>query len=180
MKLLPEVFVSDEQGIYELDVIRWQKLALSVLEAERVVPHAELAVMFVEESVISELNGRFMGKAGPTDVLSFPIAEDEADSGRMPDNGSSGPDFTSPLVDHPKVLLGDVVICVSVADRNRLEHAGDRGHRGTLDDEIALLLVHGILHLRGMDHEEDVEAEMMESKEDNYLKAYYFDRELHS
>ncbi len=180
MRLMPEVFVSDEQETFDLDVTRWQRLALSVLEAERVVPHAELAVMFVEESVITELNGRFMGKSGPTDVLSFPIAEEAADSGRMPDNGSSGPEFTSPLVEHPKILLGDVVICPQLADRNRLEHAGERGHRGTLDDEIALLLVHGILHLRGMDHEEDVEAEAMEAKEDSYLKAYYFDRELHS
>ncbi|SHE59823.1 probable rRNA maturation factor [Ferrithrix thermotolerans DSM 19514] len=178
MNIVPEVFVSNEQGQFEIDVFRWQELALAVLEAEKVVPNAELAVMFVEESVISELNERYMGKQGPTDVLSFPIAVEEADSGRVPDNGSSGPEFTSPMFDRPKVLLGDVVICPAVASRNCFEHKGDRLHRGTLDDEIALLLVHGILHLRGMDHEEEGEAEVMEAKEDVYLKAYYFDGEL--
>jgi ssRNA-specific RNase YbeY (16S rRNA maturation enzyme) len=55
MNIVPEVFVSNEQGQFEIDVFRWQELALAVLEAEKVVPNAELAVMFVEESVISEL-----------------------------------------------------------------------------------------------------------------------------
>ena len=67
----------------------------------------------------------------------------------------------------PMVLLGDVVICPAVAAKNAPEHAG------TLDDELALLLVHGLLHLMGMDHEEPDEAEVMEAKERQLLARHH-------
>jgi hypothetical protein len=65
------------------------------------------------------------------------------------------------------MLLGDVVICPAVAARNAPEHAG------TYDDELALLLVHGILHLLGMDHEDDDEAEVMEARERVLLARFH-------
>ncbi len=65
------------------------------------------------------------------------------------------------------VLLGDIVICPAVAYRNAPEHAGN------YDDEVALLVVHGLLHLMGMDHQEDEEAEEMETKERELLARYY-------
>jgi probable rRNA maturation factor len=64
-------------------------------------------------------------------------------------------------------LLGDVVICPSVAAVNAVEHGA------TFDDEIALLVVHGILHLLGMDHEVDQEAERMERREQQLLDRFY-------
>ena len=65
------------------------------------------------------------------------------------------------------MLLGDVVICPSVAARNAPEHAG------TYEDELALLIVHGILHLLGMDHIEDVDAEKMEARERELLAEFH-------
>lgn len=173
----PEVFVSNEQDAVEIEPSRWQELAVAVLNGEGVKPNSELALIFVDEEVISDLNLRFMGKQGPTDVLSFPIAQEEADGGRTPDGGTSGPDngFSGSM--EPEILLGDIIICPSVAETNSAEREGDRGHRGTLDDELALLVVHGILHLRGMDHIDDAEAEAMEALEDTYLRSYYFESE---
>jgi len=63
--------------------------------------------------------------------------------------------------------LGDIVICPAVAFRNAPEHAG------TYDDELALLVVHGLLHLMGMDHDEDDEAEEMETKERELLARHH-------
>ena len=70
------------------------------------------------------------------------------------------------------LLLGDVVVCPSYAAANAPEHASDH-HDGTLDDEIALLVVHGILHLLGMDHMDDVEAELMEAREQELLNQFH-------
>lgn len=64
-------------------------------------------------------------------------------------------------------MLGDVVICPVVADRNAPTHAG------TYDDEIALLVVHGILHLLGMDHVDDEEARVMEHREQELLDQFH-------
>jgi probable rRNA maturation factor len=64
-------------------------------------------------------------------------------------------------------LLGDVVICPAVAHRNAPEHAG------TYEDEIALLLVHGILHLMGMDHVDEQEARAMERREKELLERFH-------
>ncbi|MDQ2754172.1 MAG: rRNA maturation RNase YbeY, partial [Actinomycetota bacterium] len=126
----------------------------------------ELSVLFVDEASIADLNKRFLGKDGPTDVLAFPIDEEPAESGRSPDSGGTGPGFTSEPIEAP-VLLGDVVICPAVAFRNAPDHAG------SYDDELALLVVHGILHLLGMDHEQDDEAELMEARERDLLARFY-------
>ncbi|MEZ5205259.1 MAG: rRNA maturation RNase YbeY [Acidimicrobiales bacterium] len=78
---------------------------------------AELALLFVDEPAIAELNQRFMGHEGPTDVLAFPIDDDDdVLIGRSPDGSSSGPD-RGPSDDVP-LLLGDVVVCPAVAARN--------------------------------------------------------------
>ena len=95
---------------------------------------------------------------GPTDVLSFPIDDEPIRAGVLPMRAAPGPGRSRPPTGR-RLLLGDVVICPTVAARNAAEHAG------TYDDEIALLVVHGILHLLGMDHEDDEEAERMERRE---------------
>ena len=139
---------------------------LAVLEQEGLSGDAELSVLFVDEMSIAELNSRFLGRDGPTDVLAFPIDEEPVESGRSPDSGGTGPGLPSEPEDAP-VLLGDIVICPAVAFRNAAEHAG------TFDDEIALLIVHGLLHLMGMDHDEDDEAEEMEAKERELLARHH-------
>jgi probable rRNA maturation factor len=161
-----DVYAADEQEDHPVSVERWSALARSVLEAEGIVSETEVSLLFVDEVTIASLNERFLHKEGPTDVLSFPI-EDEADrSGRSPDEGGTGPGSIEADTGR-LLLLGDVVICPAVAARNAVEHDV------TLDDEIALLVVHGILHLLGMDHEVHEEAERMEQREQQLLSRYY-------
>jgi len=162
-----EVFAADEQGDQPVDTLRWVQLARSVLHAEGVRGDAELSMLFVDEAAMTDLNKRFVGKDGPTDVLAFPIDEEPSEGGRSPDSGGTGPGFLAPEAADLPLLVGDVVICPAVAARNAPEHAG------TYDDELALLIVHGILHLMGMDHVDDEEASAMEQRERELLEEFY-------
>jgi probable rRNA maturation factor len=98
----------------------------------------ELSVSFVEEPEIEDLHVRYMDEPGPTDVLSFPLDDVDEDGRR---------------------LLGDVVIAPSVAARN---------NPGDPEGELRLLLVHGILHLLGYDHEIDAEKAAMWARQERY------------
>jgi probable rRNA maturation factor len=160
-----DVFAADEQGDHPVAVARWAELSRNVLSARGVKGETEVSLLFVDEDSIAALNEQFLGKGGPTDVLSFPIEDEPGPTGRSPDLGGSGPG-TSPE-EGTLTLLGDVVICPAVAARNAVEH------EVSLDDELALLVVHGLLHLLGMDHEDDAEAERMEALEQELLTRYY-------
>lgn len=161
------VFAADEQSAEPVDTMRWVRLAGRVLEAQGVDADAELSMLFVDEEAMAELNKRFLDKEGPTDVLAFPIDDDVYEGGRLPDSlGPAGPADDIEPSDLP-TLLGDLVVCPSVARRNAPDHAG------TYDDEIALLVVHGILHLLGMDHAEDQEAQAMERREQELLARFH-------
>jgi probable rRNA maturation factor len=163
------VFVADEQSDGEVDLVRWEALARDVLVDEGVGGDAELSLLFVDEATIARLNETFMGSEGPTDVLAFPIdAEEDLGTGRSPDGGTSGPD-RDPAGDVP-LLLGDVVICPAVAARNAPAHAG------TYDDELALLIVHGILHVLGHDHATPEETEVMQARERELLERFHRSR----
>ncbi len=160
------VFAADEQSALPVDTIRWIKLAEAVLADEGIRGETEVSILFVDENAIADLNNRFLGKDGPTDVLAFPIDEEPVEGGRSPDSGGTGPGY-NPSPEEAPTLLGDVVICPVVAHRNAPEHAG------TYEDELALLLVHGLLHLLGMDHEDPDEAEVMEAKERDLLARHH-------
>jgi probable rRNA maturation factor len=143
------VVVADERDPGEpptVDLDRWQRLAVAVLGDEGV--SGELTLTFVDVAAIAELNVEHMGKDGPTDVLSFPLDDD-------------------PMPGVP-TLLGDVVVCPEVAAAQFADHAG------TLDDELALLVVHGILHVRGHDHAEPDETTSMRSRELELLQRYHW------
>jgi probable rRNA maturation factor len=163
-----DVFAADEQSERAIDIVRWVKLARDVLDAQGVKEDVEVSLLFVDEASIAELHERFLGTAGPTDVLAFPIDEEPELGGRSPDEGGTGPGggLPSDEGDAP-LLLGDVVVCPTVAERNAQEHGV------SLDDEVALLVVHGLLHLLGMDHGEDREAESMERRERELLARFY-------
>ena len=148
------VFVTDEQDDQPVDTGRWASLARSVLHAEGVTDGIELSMAFVGEVVMAELNQRFAGEEGATDVLAFPI--DGANPIDGADPGEGGP-----------AMLGDLVICPAVAARNSAHHAG------TYEDEVALLVVHGILHLMGMDHEDPLEARRMQGRERDLLERFH-------
>ncbi len=146
---MPTVLAADDQGDHPVDASRWASLARAVLEAEGVSDPAELSVVFVDEQAMADLNRRYAGAHGPTDVLAFPM--DEAPSGANP-----GP-----------VMVGDVVICPAVAAHNAPARAGG------YEDELALLVVHGVLHLLGMDHAEAGEAEVMQRRERELLARFH-------
>jgi probable rRNA maturation factor len=159
------VFGADEQSEVVLDVLRWVRLAGLVLDEERVPGGAELSVIFVDEQAITDLNERFLGGNGSTDVLAFPMDDDVVLGGRQPDQGGRGPGSPTEPGD-PPTLLGDVVVCPKVAERQA------RAQAGTLDDELALLVVHGILHLLNYDHAEPRESETMKRRERELLTRF--------
>jgi probable rRNA maturation factor len=124
----------------EIDLDALEAEARFVLDRLRIHPLAELSVLLVDETTMAELHVRWMDEPGPTDVMSFPM--DELRPTKDDEEPAEG-------------LLGDIVICPQVAQRQ----AASAGH--PTDDELALLLTHGILHLLGYDHAEPEEhAEM--------------------
>ena len=137
--------VLDESGT-GLDVRRAQRLAAFVLEQMRVHPQAELCITAVDEETIAELNGKWMDKEGPTDVLAFPM--DELRPGKVNEEPEEG-------------ILGDLVLCPAVAQGQAEKQQQEGRPDYTVQDELDLLTVHGILHLLGYDHAEPEEhAEM--------------------
>ncbi len=166
----PEVFVADEQTDVPVDVPRWAALAEAVLGAEGVRGGAELSVLFVASDEIAALNAQFLGAEGPTDVLAFPIdaGEVEVVNAWAPPPEHRGPDRPAPDPGEQPLLLGDVVICPAVAAANAPAHAG------SLEDELALLVVHGILHVLGHDHADPADSERMRHREVELLEAHHW------
>ena len=160
-----QVFGADEQDAVEVDVLRWVRLAQLVLEEERVPPDAEVSVLFVGEGTMTDLNERFLDGSGPTDVLAFPLDDEPLPGGRHPDEGGRGPG-TPAGDDEPPLILGDVLVCPAVAERQ----AKELGR--SLDDELALLVVHGVLHLLDYDHAETDEAARMRQRETELLERF--------
>ena len=162
-----DVFAADEQKDEQVDTMRWVRLAKDVLGAEGVKGDAELSMLFVDEQAITDLNERFLDESGPTDVLAFPMDEHLSEGGRSPDSGGTGPGVNpDPMAEAP-TMLGDVVVCPAVARRNA------EGASRSYDDEMALLIVHGILHLLGMDHADADEAAAMQLRERELLGRFH-------
>ncbi len=125
--------IANESNL-EVDEAALLSLARHTLEEMGVNPMAELSMLLVEPEAIAQLNKHWMEKDGPTDVLAFPMDDYEVDH---------GPGHSD---DDEPALLGDIVLCPTVAEKQ----AKTAGHRR--DDELFLLTVHGILHLLGYDH----------------------------
>ncbi|MEG3586176.1 MAG: rRNA maturation RNase YbeY [Actinomycetota bacterium] len=131
-----------------IETNRWKELASATLHAEN-APSGELNLIFVSEERMSQLNLTHMGKNGPTDVLAFPIdADDPTDN------------------DTPQ-LLGDVIICPVVARQNA------KAQKKDFEEEIALLVLHGILHILGYDHAYSDDSLMMKRREKQLLADLY-------
>lgn len=186
---MAHVFAADEQAGdagTPVDPARWARLTDEVLASQGLPADAEISLLFVDRESMAELNSRFRGVDGPTDVLSFPMDTEDVDgdeimetgpasgAGRNPDGGTTGPASASdrPDTSRPPYVVGDVVVCPSVAAENAGEHVGPL-HDGGLEDELALLVVHGVLHLLGLDHVEPEEAEAMEALERELLARFH-------
>lgn len=162
----PEVFCADEQSEVTVDLARWQTLAERVLAAEGIRGGTELSLLFVSRSDIAVLNEEHLGHEGPTDVLAFPIDASMVVSTN--EGPSRGPDRAPGDPGDLPMLLGDVVICPAVAVEQAPAHAGN------VDDELALLVVHGILHVLGHDHATPEETATMRRRELELLEAHHW------
>lgn len=145
------VEVANESGT-PVDEEALSLLARFVLDRLRIHPQAELSVLLVDEAAMSELHVQWMDEPGPTDVLSFPM-----DELRPPRDDDERP---------VPGLLGDVVLCPTVAERQ----AAAAGH--TPDDELHLLTTHGILHLLGYDHADPAEEREMFGLQDEIVAEW--------
>ena len=136
------VFVANEQDL-PIDEVRLSTLARHTLASEEVA-EVELSVLFVTSEHMKQLNSRFAGNDYATDVLAFPMMED----------------------DEAATILGDVVICPEVAERNATQSGHD------VDRELDTLVVHGTLHLLGYDHQNDTDKIRMEGRLQRVLNSF--------
>lgn len=145
---LPSIDGANRQDDHAIDLNRWKLLASHALAAEGVAAPAEMGLAFIGIEEMTVLNEEHMDGSGPTDVLAFPI------------------DGATPTPDGSPALVGDVVICPQ-----RAGEAVNSSH--SLEDELALLVVHGVLHLCGHDHAEPEERTIMQRREREILDAHH-------
>jgi probable rRNA maturation factor len=143
-----QVEVTSHREPEPLALDAFEALGRFVLEREEVADAAELSIAIVSAEEMAELNSRYRGVEGATDVLSF------------------GCDDPCPAESDEPITLGDVIIAPEVAEKQ----AGELGT--TVESELNLLLVHGILHLLGYEHGTDDEAEAMQGREKELLSAW--------
>jgi len=143
-----QISITSHREPEPLDLAAFERLAAFVLDREEVPEAAELSVGVVDLEEMSNLNERYRGVAGATDVLSF------------------GCDDPCAVESDEPITLGDVIVAPEVAEQQAAEY----GH--TVEEELNLLLVHGILHLLGYEHETDEQAAVMQARERTLLDGY--------
>jgi len=148
-----DVTVSREAGDWAENA-EWlsEKAALATLAAiyDAEDGPAELSVVLADDALVQQLNRDYRGKDKPTNVLSFALTEAEEPE---PEEGMP-------------VLLGDVILAFETVRREAAEQSKSP------DDHLTHLVVHGVLHLLGYDHETDDEAEEMEALETRLLASF--------
>jgi probable rRNA maturation factor len=144
------VFVADEQTEV-VDAAFLRDLATLVLERESCPPDTEVSVLLVGDEEMEGYHRKFLDRTGPTDVISLPI--EELAPGRPPGSMPGG----------PPPMLGDVIVDPAYIRRQAVELERD------FEDEMALMVVHGLLHLLGYDHEDDADAERMDERQSALL-----------
>jgi probable rRNA maturation factor len=148
-----DIHVDDEFRTL-VDKGRVRKIVRQILKAEEMTPPYEVSLVFTESKRVRQLNRDYRGVDQPTDVLAFYM---------RPQKGSDS-SFANPPdgVAH----LGEVIISYPQA----LAQAREQGH--SAQRELALLVIHGVLHLLGYDHEESREAKKMRAREKELLEKY--------
>ena len=144
-----EISIISHRQPEPLDLTAFERLAGFVLDREDAPDAVELSVVVVSLDEMTSLNDKYRGKKSPTDVLSFPC--DDPCSVVEPDE---------------PIAIGDVILAPEVAEAQATEY----GH--TVEEELNLLVVHGVLHLLGYDHEVDEAAAAMQERERVILSAW--------
>lgn len=145
--------ISNESGmdVSEEDLLDVARFVIARMDVH---PAAELSMVLVDSDTMADLHMRWMDLPGPTDVMSFPM--DELEPGGRPDAPEPGP-----------AMLGDIVLCPPFA----ADQAAKAGH--STAHELALLTVHGMLHLLGYDHAEPEEEKEMFGLQNQLLAEWY-------
>jgi len=148
-----EIGISVEEKFRGMVDQGWvRRIAQTVLKAEGVAPPYEVSVVFTDSETVQQLNRDYRGVDEPTDVLAFcMLSQKEVD-----DSFALPPDEVT--------RLGEVIISYPQA----IEQAREHGH--SPERELALLIIHGILHLLGYDHEEPEEEAEMRTREKELLE----------
>lgn len=141
-----------EAGVISRETLK--KVIKTTLTAEKAEPNSEVSLLITNENQIHDLNRTYRGEDRPTDVLSFPMLPpgEETAGFVMPPDG----------IKH----LGEVIISLPQALNQAVEH-----HHSS-EREIAILTIHGVLHLLGYDHSEPEEEARMKAREVNILSLF--------
>ncbi|MDY6050766.1 MAG: rRNA maturation RNase YbeY [Corynebacterium sp.] len=151
------VEVYDEDSGRDVNAEMLISVASFAIAAMDVHEQAELTIYLVDEPTIADLHERWLGLPGPTDVMSFPMDEITPGGGK-PDAAQPGP-----------AMLGELVLCPVFAGRQAQRAGHDLGH------ELALLTVHGVLHVLGYNHVEPDEEQHMFALQNDILHSWYED-----
>ena len=145
-----EILIKNQQKTIKLNQRKARGIIKKVLLHLKVDERTEISVLFTDDKFIRSLNNKYRGIDKPTDVLSFNLQEGSVESLEIESND----------------LLGDIIISVETAQRqaNNLNHS--------MEKELTVLLIHGLLHLTGYDHEKDKDYKIMQEKESEILRIF--------
>jgi len=145
-----EILIKNQQKIIKVNQKKIERIIKKVLQNLKVDEETEISVLFTDDKFIRSLNNKYRGIDKPTDVLSFSLQEGAIKS----------------LEVESDKLLGDIIISVETAQRQ----ADNLNH--SMEKELTVLLIHGLLHLTGYDHEKDKDFKIMREKESEMLKTF--------
>jgi len=145
-----EILIKNQQKIIKISQRKIKRIIKKVLQYLKVDEETEISILFTDDKFIRSLNNKYRGIDKPTDVLSFSL---QAGAVKYPEVESNK-------------LLGDIIISVETAQRqaDNLKHS--------IEKELTVLLIHGLLHLTGYDHEKDKDYKIMREKEIEILKTF--------
>ena len=151
---MAKIWIKNSQKRRQIDPHLIRRTVKGILAQESALPNPEVSILLLEDDRIAELNAEHLKRSGPTDVIAFPMQ-----------------DGSFPQVQPG--LLGDVVISVETAQRQA------RQRRVCLQEEMTRLLIHGLLHLLGYDHEgAAADARKMRSREKQIFKQLLEDEKI--
>jgi probable rRNA maturation factor len=145
-----EILIKNQQKRIKLNQRKIKEIIKKVLQYLKVDEETEISILFTDDKFIRSLNNKYRGNDKPTDVLSFSLQEGAVKSSEVESDK----------------LLGDIIISADSAQRqaNNLNHS--------MEKELTVLLIHGLLHLTGYDHEKNKDYKIMREEEIEILKIF--------
>ncbi|MEA1939755.1 MAG: rRNA maturation RNase YbeY [Candidatus Caldatribacteriota bacterium] len=151
-----KILIKNQQKIVKLSQQKNREIVKKILEILKVDKRTEVSILFADDKFIKKLNGRYRGIDKPTDVLAFCLQKGKEEL-EFPQVGEDN-------------VLGDIIISTETAQRQ----ADSLNH--SIEKELTVLLIHGLLHLLGYDHEKEEDYKIMHEKENELLVNINFGR----